>query len=151
MKPPPPEECDLPLHLIIAALLMLMLTSCSTYYADRSETEDGRKLDREFWVQLGGKGGFHRDSDGTITASADNEKSFRDAALATTTMVVSNIQAGVEKARSADQTKVATTGIIETETTNRASIEAASSTAQSVGNNPEANVGALEGVRRIFR
>lgn len=67
-------------RLILAAMVMILAASCSTYYEQNVQLADGSTRDRKMWVQVGGKGEIERDADGNIRAVADNEKSFRDGA-----------------------------------------------------------------------
>lgn len=119
---------------VIFAVLALALAGCSTYYADRSETTDGRQLDRELWVQLGGRGGFSRAADGSLVAQADNEKSFRDGVTGAVAYGALHQAGRTERAGTAERNQTARAEIGAGERVERERLRQAGGAAGSIAN-----------------
>jgi hypothetical protein len=134
----------------ITILALLTVIGCSHVHPQTGRTSIGRDVAAEqFEVTYYPDGKPMAMS--YIAIDATESKAFRDAMLAAGMVALANIQAGVDKAKSADQTTVATTGIKEDGATARAAIGATERTATSVGNNPEANTRALQSVGSLFK
>lgn len=106
---------------------------------------------KQFYAQLGmNNEGINMPQGGGIE-KADGEKSFAAAATAIGTGIAVTSYAAVEKAKSAATAATAQTGIKATAATEQARIGATQATATSLGNNPEANVGAINAAGALFK
>jgi hypothetical protein len=141
-----------PLHILLA-ISCLFLVSCAAGGRTRSTTHaDGRvEKDTALYAQLGGKGGFVAQGDGGFALQFDGEKSFGQAMTAAGTAVAVSAWSAVEQARSAATVSTTNTATSAAAATEQARIGATASTAKTLGSNPEANVGAVEAVGRLFR
>ena len=137
----------------LLSLCCLLLVSCAAGGRTRTTTHtDGRiEKDTALYAQLGGKGGFVAQGDGGFALQFDGEKSFGQAMTAAGTAVTIGSWASVEKAKSAASAATTQTGIKAGAATEQARIQATQATATSLGNNPEANVGAVDAVGRLFK
>lgn len=134
-------------------LLSFSLISCSFGgRTNTTQTPDGSiARDTAVYAQLGGKGGFIANGGAGFTMQVDNEKSFGQAVTAGGTAYGLGQWASVENTRAATSAATTQTGIKATAATDQARIQATQATATSVGNNPDANTGALNAVRGLFR
>lgn len=140
-----------------ALLTSCLLTSCAAGLRREVETvpKDPSmatvKSKTHFYAQLGSKGGMKETApDGSkFAVGADSEKSFRDAALTAATLGYVKGNVDIKTAESADATKAT---IAKTEAGTEATrIGATERTIKSVGNNPEANVGAIDAAGNAFK
>jgi hypothetical protein len=135
----------------ITILALLTVIGCSHIHPQTGRTSIGRDVGAEsFEVTYDATTGKPT-SMSYVAIDATESKAFRDAMLAAGMVAIANIQAGVDKAKSADQREVATTGMKEAGATDRAAIGATERTATSVGNNPEANSTAINSVGNLFK
>jgi len=130
-------------------LIPLLLASC-TLGLRNTVTPEGSK-DTMLFAQLGGKGQYATTPEGGMVAGADNEKSFGAAVTGVVAHSVANIWGGVEKAKSADAARTAQTATKADAAVQTTRITETGATVRSVGNNPEANVGAIEAVKGVLR
>lgn len=137
----------------LAALLCLTLIACTG--ARKSVTTatapDGTITVKEAttYAQLGGRGGLTDNAPGGLTVWSENEKSFRDFALAAASISYSMTSAAVAKAKEVAATRRAATAA--RATTEQARIAATERAAVQIGSNPEANAGAIEAVGTALR
>lgn len=138
--------------LLAVFLCCSLLTSCETAARRKSTVAmDGTKqADTQLYMRWGGKGGYASTADGFLTQS-DLEKSFGQAMTALGTAVAVTSYASVEKARSAATATTQQTGIQAGAATERARIGATERTAKVLGNNPEANVPAINAAGNLFK
>lgn len=135
------------LLLMVVLSLVFILSSCVGVYS--SKTPEG--AERQFYAQLGMKNeGIQLPQGGSINV-ADGEKSFGQAMTAAGAAVTAYTWGAVEKAKSAASAATAQTGIKAGAATEQARISATQATATSLGNNPEANVGAINAAGNLFK
>lgn len=130
----------------IFLLVPIFLVSCA--YGSRSLVHPDGSKEKQQYAQIGGKGGYISTPEGFII-QVDLERSFTVAATAATLITGSVVQASLEKAKDASQAVTNQTAI--KATTEQTKIKAAQSTATSVGNNPEANSGAINAIGNLFK
>jgi hypothetical protein len=143
-------------HTRILALLSLAIIACvipSCTFATRSDRLSDGSESRQIYAQLGGKGAYAGGvgGAGSMVVQADNEKSFGQAMTAAGAAVAAYTWGAVEQARSAATVSTTNTATSAAAATEQARIGATASTAKTLGNNPEANVGAVEAVGRLFK
>ena len=144
-------------HTRILALLSLAIIACvipSCTFATRSDRLSDGSESRQIYAQLGGKGAYAGGVGGagsTMVVQADNEKSFGQAMTAAGAAVAAYTWGAVEQARSAATVSTTNTATSAAAATEQARIGATASTAKTLGSNPEANVGAVEAVGRLFK
>jgi hypothetical protein len=139
---------------LLLALCSCALISCvgSRNTATITTSPDGsvvQQLSRDY-AQLGGNTRYHRGADGSETFDADLSQSFGHAMTATGLAIGMLSWANVTKASNAaveatKQLSVKSAAGVSTE-----GIKATANTAQILGSNPEANVGAINAVGNLF-
>lgn len=136
-------------HRFLILALAMLATSCTLGLRRKTTAVDGRKSDTALFVQVGGKGGINAPEEGGMMAGADNEKSFRDAAMAAATL---GYFAGNRAVKEAEAAASTTKELAKTNAgTEAARISAAERTATTLGSNPEANTGAVNAVGELFK
>jgi hypothetical protein len=144
-------------HTRILALLSLAILACvipSCTFATRSDRLSDGSESRQIYAQLGGKGAYAGGVGGagsTMVVQADNEKSFGQAMTAAGAAVAAYTWGAVQQAESAATAATQQTGIKAGAATQQAQIQATERAATTLGSNPEANVGAVEAVGRLFK
>jgi hypothetical protein len=134
-------------------LLLLILPLASCTFATRSDIGADGSQSRQIYAQLGGKGAYAGGvgGSGSMVVQADNEKSFGQAVTAASTVAAIASWASAEKAKTAADAATAQTATRSAAATEAARIGATERTATTLGSNPEANVGAVEAVKGLFR
>lgn len=135
------------LHHFLLLILCLLMVSCVGVYSSRSP--DG--AEKQFYAQVGMRVEGVTLPQGGEIKTADGEKSFGQAMTAAGTAVTAYTWGAVEKAKSAANAATAQTGIKAGAATDQARIQATERAATSLGNNPEANVGAVQAVGNLYR
>jgi hypothetical protein len=133
------------------ALLICWLPSCT--FATRSDLGADGSQSRQVYAQLGGKGAYAGGvgSQGAMVVQADNEKSFGQAMTAVGTSIAVNAWSAVEQAKSAASAATQQTALKTAARVEETTVRTIGSTATTLGSNPEANVGAVDAVGRVFR
>jgi hypothetical protein len=136
---------------LLALALCLSLASCTL--ATRSDLSPDGTASRQIFAQLGGKGGYASGmtSPTAMMVQVDNERSFGQAMTAAGTVAAIASWASMEKAKTAADAATAQTATRSAAATETARITATERTATTLGGNPEANVGAVNAVKGLFR
>jgi hypothetical protein len=136
---------------VLPFLLLMLLPLVSCTVATRATILPDGTQDKQLYAQLGGKGGYVGGADGGMVAQADNEKSFGQAMTAAGVMAATAAWSAVERAATNANAATAQTATRSAAATEQARIKATERAATSLGNNPEANTGAVKAVSTLFR
>jgi hypothetical protein len=140
------------LSLLFRLVLCLVFASCNIARrtTDTTTADGTRHRQSETYSQLGGVGGYASTAGG-MAVQFDGQKSFRDAAILAGVVVPAGFAAQTERAASAAAAATRQTEVKSAAEVAKAQTAARASTATALGGNPEANVGAVDAVGRLFR
>lgn len=122
-------------------------TTLTTTFPDGSVTVQ----DNRSYAQLGGNTNYARLPDGTVMFNADMTQSFGHAMAAAAAAVGMVSWANVSKAATAAQELTKQKTAQSAASAQTARVQAASTSMQVLGSNPEANVGAINAVGNVIR
>jgi len=137
------------MRFLLVAMVALCGVSCVGIYSSETPTAYGTAK-RQLYAQAGMKNTGIELPQGGSMASADGEKNFGQAATLVGTGLTVNAWGAVEKAKAGATAATTQTGIKAGAATEQARIQATERAATALGGNPEANVGAVDAVGRVF-
>jgi hypothetical protein len=132
------------------ALLACCLPSCMGVYSSETPTQYG-VAKKQLYTQMGMKVEDAKLPQGGSFAKADGEKNFGQAMTAVGTGIAVNAWSAVEQAKSGAAAATQQTALKTAARVEETTVRTIGSTATTLGSNPEANVGAVDAVGRVFR
>jgi hypothetical protein len=139
------------LLLLVVLSFALILSSCVGTGSRTTTHPDGTVVETNVYAQVGGRSNYLRTADGSIMLNTDLDKSFGQLMTAAGAAYSVGAWAGAETAKTTANAATAQTSIKSAARVEETAIKATGAAATSLGNNPEANVGAINAVGGLFK
>lgn len=136
-------------RVVLSVVACVAVVSCTV--ATRQTVRADGTREQQLYAQLGGKGAYVGNADGSMVVQADHEKSFGQAVTAAGAAYAVGAWLSADKAATAAEAATAQNAARTSAATEQARIQATQRAATTLGSNPEANVGAINAAGNLFR